>query len=208
MNNITFISLGEACDVKYQLEAKFKEHNKIQETYFFDWIVSDFKTVLSVLSGDFLKKFKKENLIIDNTNSKYNGSVIKIKNFSNFTSLHDLPKDYTDGDLDEFINKYLRRYDRFINLIKNSNEKMFFIRKTKDIISYRDIIFFNNYVKKINPFNKVYLVILCSYIPEDYKLAHGVILINYERLKLFESKDWKANNFNWNFILDLLLKNY
>ena len=208
MNNITFISLGEACDVKYQLEAKFKEHNKIQETYFFDWIVSNFKTVLSVLSGDFLKKFKKENLIIDNTNSKYNGSVIKIKDFSNFSSLHDVPKKYSDYDIDNFMNKYIRRYYRFIDLIKNTNEKMFFLRKTKKVISNKDIVFFNNYVKKINPFNRVYLVILCNYIPDDYQIKHGVILINYDRLKLFESKDWKANNYNWNFILELLLENY
>ena len=205
---MTFISLGEACDVKYQLEAKFKEHNKIQETYFFDWIVSDFKTVLSVLSGDFLKKFKKDNLIIDNKNNKYSSSLVTIKDFSAFSSLHDLPKIYNDKDIDEFINKYTRRHDRFINLIKNNNEKMFFLRKTKKIISNRDIVFFNNYIKKFNPFNKVYLEILCNYIPDDYQIKHGVILINYERLKLFESKDWKANNYNWNFILDLLIENY
>ena len=70
MNNITFISLGEACDVKYQLETKFKKFNKTQETYFFDWLVTDFKTVLSVLNGKFLNNFKKENLIIDNSNLK------------------------------------------------------------------------------------------------------------------------------------------
>ena len=57
MNNITFISLGAACDVKYQLEAKFKKINNIKETYFFDWIVSDFKTVLNVLNGTFPKIF-------------------------------------------------------------------------------------------------------------------------------------------------------
>lgn len=208
MNSITFISLGEACDVKYQLEAKFKEHNKIQKTYFFDWIISDFKTVLSVLSGDFLKKFKKDNLLIDNTIKKYSASLVTIKNFSTFSSLHDLPKNYTDKDLDEFISKYTRRYNRFINLIKNTNEKMFFLRKTKKVISNRDVVFFNNYIKKINPFNKVYLVILCNYIPDDYQIKHGVILVNYERLKLFESKDWKANNYNWNFILELLLESF
>lgn len=208
MNNITFISLGEACDVKYQLEAKFKGHNKIQQTYFFDWIISDFKTVLSVLRGNFLNKFKKDNLLIDNTNKKYSSSLVTIKNFSTFSSLHDLPKNYNNKDVDEFISKYTRRYNRLINLIKNSNEKMFFLRKTKKVISNRDIVLFNNYIKKINPFNRVYLVILCNYIPDDYQIKHGVILVNYERLKLFESKDWKANNYNWNFILELLLENY
>ena len=134
--------------------------------------------------------------------------LLQLKIFSTFRSLHDLPKNYSDDNLDDFINKYNRRYNRFINLIKDNYEKMFFIRKTKDIISYRDIILFNNYVKKINPYNKVYLIILCNYIPDDYQLKHGVILINYERLKLFESNDWKANNFNWDFILKLLIKNY
>ena len=208
MNSITFISLGEACDVKYQLEAKFKEFNKIQKTYFFDWIISDFNTVLSVLNGDFLKKFKKSNLLIDNTIKKYSSSLVTIKNFSTFSSLHDIPKNYSNEDMDEFINKYTRRYDRFINLIKDNNEKMFFLRKTKKVISNRDIVLFNNYIKKINPFNRVYLVILCNYIPDDYQIKHGVILVNYERLKLFESKDWKANNYNWNFILELLLETY
>ena len=164
MNNITFISLGEACDVKFQLEAKFKSHNKINQTYFFDWIVSDFQTVLSVLNGDFLYKFKSDNLIIDNTIKKYSASLVTIKNFSKFSSLHDLPKNYNNKDVDEFINKYSRRYNRLINLIKNSNEKMFFLRKTKKVISNRDIVLFNNYIKKINPFNRVYLVILCNYI--------------------------------------------
>ena len=163
MNNITFVSLGEACDVKYQLEAKFKEFNKIQKTYFFDWIVSDFKTVLSVLSGNFLNNFKKDNLLIDNTNKKYSASIVTIKNFSTFTSLHDLPKNYSNEDVEEFIDKYTRRHNRFINLIKNNNEKMFFLRKTKKVISNKDIVFFNNYLKKINPYNKIYLVILCNY---------------------------------------------
>jgi hypothetical protein len=208
MNRITFISLGEACDVKYQLEAKFKEHNNIQKTYFFDWIISDFKTVLSVLNGDFLKKFTKSNLLIDNTIKKYSSSLVTIKNFSTFTSLHDIPKNYDNKDIDEFIDKYTRRYYRFINLIRDNNEKMFFLRNTKEVISNRDVVFFNNYVKKINPFNKVYLVILCNYIPDDYQIKHGVILVNYERLKLFESKDWKANNYNWDFILKLLLENF
>lgn len=208
MNRITFISLGEACDVKYQLEAKFKEHNNIQKTYFFDWIISDFKTVLSVLNGDFLKKFTKSNLLIGNTIKKYSSSLVTIKNFSTFTSLHDIPKNYDNKDIDEFIDKYTRRYYRFINLIRDNNEKMFFLRNTKEVISNRDVVFFNNYVKKINPFNKVYLVILCNYIPDDYQIKHGVILVNYERLKLFESKDWKANNYNWDFILKLLLENF
>jgi len=208
MDNITFISLGEACDVKYQLETKFKKFNNVHETYFFDWIISDFKTVLSVLNGKFLDFFTKENLIIDNSNKNYKNSIVTIKNFSTFVSLHDVPKIYNDEDIDKFINKYIRRYNRFINLINETDKKMFFIRKTKKIISNRDIIFFNNYIKKINPFNKVYLVILCNYIKDDYQLKHGLILINYERLKLFDSNDWKSTNFNWNFILKLLLENY
>ena len=150
MDNITFISLGEACDVKYQLEAKFKKFNNIEETYFFDWIISDFKTVLSVLNGKFLYFFTKENLIIDNSNKNYKCSIVTIKNFSTFRSLHDIPKDYNDDDIDKFIDKYIRRYNRFINLIKESNKKMFFIRKTKDIISNRDIILFYVIILKMN----------------------------------------------------------
>jgi hypothetical protein len=147
-------------------------------------------------------------LLIDNTIKKYSSSLVTIKNFSTFTSLHDIPKNYDNKDIDEFIDKYTRRYYRFINLIRDNNEKMFFLRNTKEVISNRDVVFFNNYVKKINPFNKVYLVILCNYIPDDYQIKHGVILVNYERLKLFESKDWKANNYNWDFILKLLLENF
>ena len=42
-------------------------------------------------------------------------------------SIHDIPINYTDNDIFEFINKYTRRFNRIIKYIK-SNEKICFIR--------------------------------------------------------------------------------
>jgi hypothetical protein len=204
MDDISFISLGEACDVKYQILNKFKEFNNIKETYFFDWIISDFKTVLDVLNQTFLESFKKENLNIDNSNNKYQNAVVKINNYSTFVSLHDVPKNYNNTHVDNFIDKYTRRYNRLIDLIKKNN-KIFFIRKTSKIISDEDQNIFRKYLNNINPDNEITLVILCDYIKEDYIIKHKLILINYEKLKLYDDNGWKGFNYNWNIILNILL---
>jgi len=159
MNNITFISLGEACDVKYQLEAKFKEHNKIQETYFFDWIVSDFwwylyvnnikidildeKTLLKIFK-DYLNKesysfFIRQRNIISNKNIKIR--VLKYENFNENIKMIKEKLNFEDEKIS--IEKI-----RFKNL---NIKKTIIIDKTDERKIIDDAkFFFNNYYSDTN----------------------------------------------------------
>ena len=102
------ISLGNACQVRFNIDRFFKSN----ETNFFDWLITDFKSVLYIL-----KNINDKNLI---TESKFkqvipwSGSKHKIECVE-FTmiSIHDFPSNihYMDH-MKEFISKYNRRLDR------------------------------------------------------------------------------------------------
>ena len=106
-------------------------------------------------------------------------------------------------DLNEYIEKYKRRYDRFIEILKKKN-RIFLIRKDYNKIPSTDITKFFKKINKINPNNKIVLVLLCDYIKPDYLKLRNLLYINYKKLKKFESNDWKGDNYNWDYIVELL----
>lgn len=199
---LSIISLGQGCDIKYQILKNFKNNN-IKETQLFDWNITTFETVLNIISDNFKEHLRLENLIIDNQKESSKTAVVRIKNYSDFISMHDVPKNPSITHLNEYIEKYKRRYDRFIEILKKKN-RLFLIRKDYNKIPSTDITKFFKKINKINPNNKIVLVLLCDYIKPEYLKLRNLLYINYKKLKKFESEDWKGDNYNWDYIVELL----
>lgn len=65
-----------------------------------------------------------ENIITDITNPiNENNQRVLINSLNYCVSIHDMPINYTDNNVFEFINKYERRFNRIIEYIK-SNKKL------------------------------------------------------------------------------------
>jgi len=118
------ISLGSNCFIKFYLR-----HIKYeQETHFFDYIGSPMWSVYELVKNGFsdvfnIDEYKNEYTIIGQpeivTNSRYN---LKFK--------HDLSTDkfkFLD-QFDEFREKYIRRIERFQDLLTKSSESVLFMR--------------------------------------------------------------------------------
>ena len=205
------ISLGHACQVKFNIDRLFK----YQETHFFDWLITDFKSVLYIL-----KNINNEKLI---TKSKFTDKEIfkpgktwtdchKIENIEfKMISVHDfaLNMDYMDY-MDEYILTYNRRLDRLKNVI-NSNENIHMIHCLDHqftdgyIINNDDIINFKKYLYDINSNNNCFLHIV---IPPKYNnidfnnLIQDKVYVYYLIDTQQGSKCWQNTNFNWNIIFD------
>lgn len=119
------ISIGTACNVKYQIDKYFGKF----ETLFFDWLMADIKSVNELLRCKSIDDILNVNSIIVDPVTPIVGSNsrILITSLSNCISIHDIPVKPSDKDIIDFIDKYKRRYARMINII-NSNEKVYFIR--------------------------------------------------------------------------------
>ena len=139
---MNLISLGGACVTKFQI-TNYKINNFIdnKETNLFDWVISIFQNILDILSTDNINNiFNIDNII----HYELNGDQCRIgfKPLDYFLSIHDLSNSYTDSDLHEFIDKYKRRYERMINIIKNDNNIIFLRFDNDDLISIEDYLNF------------------------------------------------------------------
>lgn len=123
------ISLGSNCYVK-----KILRPFTNAETLPFDWVFSNLKTIIHFLDTDKETLFARENLI--------GTSVVRLKS-TFFKAIHDLPaesriafrtndKETYEKLLEEhFISKYKRRHDRFLHILKHSDQKIVFVHLVK-----------------------------------------------------------------------------
>ena len=197
-----FISIGDSCNVKYQID----KHIKKEETLFFDWLMSDINSVNLILKNyneidDIINLNKLK--IETNNRSK---SKIYFTALPRMISLHDVKINYNEKDLIEFINKYKRRFNRIINYIKNYDGKLIFLKyKHIDLQQKNDFI---NNIKIINPncnFNIIVLFKNDSKLKND-KYFGNIDLNNY--LNKNKKKDWETNQYNWKLIFNHIKNNY
>lgn len=151
---MTLISLGFACKVRESID-RFNGFRV--ETNFFDWVITNFSTVLFVIqnidnTSNFLTpdKFVK-NGIFSNNLTHYTVNHTQLY----FSSLHDFPvnMDY-NVYMDTFLEKYTRRLQRLKEIILNNTEKIHFIHMIPFehmIPSVEQIYFFIMKIKEINP---------------------------------------------------------
>lgn len=206
------ISLGSICQVKFNIDRLFKS----QETYFFDWLITDFKSVLHILKNinnlELITKSKftdKEIFIPRKSWNIYNHKIECID--FKMISVHDFPSNINYMDyMDEFILKYNRRLDRLKNLI-NSDENIHMIHCLDHqftdgyIITNDDIFNYKKYLCDINSNNNCFLHIV---IPPNYNnidfnnLIQDRVYVYYLHDTQQGNNDWTNTNFNWNIIFD------
>lgn len=124
---MVFISLGTSCKVRESIDRYNGFRN---ETNFFDWVLSNFTTVLFVIQNiDHPEMFLTANKFIKNSPSS-NNPTHYIANHVQlyFSSLHDFPVSIEYNDyMIPFLEKYKRRLLRLKNIIMNNNDILHFI---------------------------------------------------------------------------------
>ena len=213
------ISLGHACQVKTFIDRNFHP----QKTYFFDWIISNFKSVLYILENindeSIISKEKFTNKWVYMKCDSWADSQ-KIENIDfPMISIHDFPlyMDYMNY-MDQFVLKYKRRLERFKNIIENNDKNVHmihciyhsFIRPY--ILEKNDIDYFFKLINKINPNNKCYLHIVIS--PKfNFLNETSISKINnktyiYYLINKYDDVegDWNNLNFNWEIIANNIKK--
>jgi len=186
-----FISIGAACDVKYNID-KFSD---AKHTLFFDWLMVDMASVNKIIGSNNIDDILFfENIIQD---PKQENAKILIKSLSYCVSIHDGPVD-NPGHVNNYIEKYKRRYNRIIETILNNKSVIYFIRRGQ-ITTDEKNTFINN-ITNINPGCKFKLVELLEqekinnhFITEQYFIS--VNLDNY-RIKPVRNH-WTSDCWNW-----------
>ena len=133
---------GNACAVRQSIINYTKTSG---ETQFFDWLVTSMKSVNEILENTPI--IFESNYIYPNS---LNTTSIKFKNFDLLISHHDIHK-FDDNSINEITEKYIRRYERLINTIKEQN-KINFIRycKNQQNIEEEEILLFYKNITNIN----------------------------------------------------------
>lgn len=194
MNCLNFYSLGPHCCPRIRLDyIKNKNNLQITETNFFDYLMVDINCIKKIFSENIIENY----LNIDNISIYHADShlYIKIKNLE-LKSIHDVYSynDYDTSDYNKllenlevqqnitenFIKKYIRRYERLINLLEN-DKNILFIYQNNILIS--DYIELNNIFKKYTN-KKIVIVCLCDYglekkIIEKYEFLY---YLNYNNM--------------------------
>lgn len=186
-----YISIGWACSAKYQID----KHKGKKHSLFFDTLMTDMETVINILKCDDISKIVNFDNIIRDPNNPFTDdhSRIIFKSLSLCISIHDINKEYDDNDMLNFINKYIRRFNRIIEYIK-SEEKIYFLRYGN--INNSHIQLFIETIFKINPNCKFALIVIDPSQNINSLIKYDNCLI----INLIEDKlnaDWTKSHLDW-----------
>jgi hypothetical protein len=209
------ISIGHACQIKHQIDKYIN-----QETNFFDWLITDFKSVLYILKNIndsiFLsrEKFTKD-WVFKNCDS-WHLSCHKVEHKEiKMISIHEFPANVPyESCLDDYIDTYKRRLNRLKEYIQSDINIHFihmidhqftdpYIPTKEDIEKFCEIIY------NINKKCKFYLHLAVSpetVVEDDFWNNNETNIYKY-RLKDIHNIEinWENNNFNWEQIFDNIL---
>lgn len=215
INNI--YSIGPHCCPRMRIDYIKKSYNiEIKETNFFDYLMVNIETIINIL------KIENINDIININNIEiYNitqhNLYIKFKNIY-LDSIHDIPntlnityddlvknkdeifKDNYDNINKSFIEKYIRRYDRLINILKNNDNICFiyqnyiskedylklneafikFTNKKIIVICFQDFGPEKNIIENYN--NLYYLNYYSMYLTKDYIYEPEMKFLNWDEI--------------------------
>jgi len=152
---MVFISLGFACRVRESID-RFDGFRV--ETNFFDWLLTNFETVLFIIQNiDHPEKFLTKDKFIKNEPSSNNLTHYTLNHTQlYFSSLHDVP---SDKPYDENCNLFIEKYKRRLKRLKD------IILKPKETIHFIHMIPFPNMIPTIE--NVYYFIIAIQNINKD-----------------------------------------
>jgi hypothetical protein len=196
-----YISIGRSCCVKYNIDKYIGN----SETLFFDWLITSMNSVIEILSCNNINNILYLDNIIRDVNYPYvdKNSRIVIKTLNHCVSIHDLPRNYTDNDILNFINKYSRRFNRIVQYIK-SNEKLCFIRFGHE--NYDEIYKFIETIKKINANCDFTIVVIDNDKKNNTEILKQNNLLHIKLNIDNSGNDWRQHFLNWDNIF-LNIKN-
>ena len=136
-------------------------------------------------------------IVVDKSNPIVeNNSRILFSSLPNCISIHDLSIDYSQIELEEFVSKYKRRFERIIEYIKSS-EQIYFLRYSD--ITDDHVEQFICSIKKINPNCNFKLV--CIFVHENNSesivKSDYFIKFNIKKPECFDSSDWTTTYIDW-----------
>ena len=201
-SNITYISLGEKCSIKYQI----KKHRNNDPTLFFDWLYTSVSDLIYLFENykDIDKIILKDKFKVDNSKKIPNFTRVLFTSLTHTVSLHDIKDNHTDNDFLDLAEKYKRRFNRVIELI-NSNKKLCFVRHGAMSIESKNK--FVSAIKKINPMCDFILVHTNIY--QISKNTNNQILNNTLNINLnnyildvsvLKAYWWTLSKYDWNAI--------
>jgi len=197
-----YISIGNACSVKYNID----KYRGKSETLFFDWLMTEMNSVIEILECNNINNILYLENIIRDVNNPYilENSRIVIKSLNHCVSIHDLPRNYTDNDILDFIDKYSRRFNRIVQYIK-SNEKLCFIRFGH--VNYDEIYKFIETIKKINANCDFTIVVIDNDKKNNTEILKQNNLLHIKLNVDNSENDWTQQFLNWNNIFLDIEKN-
>ena len=165
---------GNACAVRQSI---INYTSNSTETHFFDWLITSMKSVNQILENTPI--IFESNCIYINS---LNNTCINFKNFDLLTSYHDI-REFNDNSINEITEKYIRRYKRLINTIKEQ-KKINFIRYCKNStnIEEEEILIFYKNIKNINP-DLIFNFILISDC-NDLVIPNSLLINNFIYINL------------------------
>ncbi len=188
-----YISIGRNCNVKFQIN----KHKPKQETHIFDWLGTDMDSVIQILQcKDIDEIFNHDNIVEDNKNNtdKRTRPRIILKNLPYCVSIHDLHVRYKKTDVDNFIDKYKRRFKRLIDLIQE-NEKIYFIRHGE--ITQEQKKLFIDTILKINPNCNFALVSVFEALVYEMNESEHFFEFKITSKSNKNQDDWTSSYLDW-----------
>lgn len=177
-----FVSLGSFCSVRGNIDL-YSNQGK-SETQFLDWLWGKYKGLIFFLESKEFEEFEltKDNLQIVGSHPPYCEVYLK-----DLFSIHDLPLEYNDKDIDNFISKYQRRYIRTKKLLKS--EPSHFIYREMKAINDEEKFRLVEILKTENPKHKLSVI----------GTSDGPHRININKFKTqFEGQpSWKEEQIDW-----------
>ena len=190
MKNNRFISIGSKCNVKHQIDKHFERG----ETMFFDWFGTNMDTVNLILQTDDIRKYFSPCNIIQEPNT-YNRTMAKIiiKNLPKCVSIHDVRAKHDSNNINQFINKYERRFERLFQIIK-TNDKLHFVHYGKIEEPQKEL--FIQTILKINPNCNFVLISVNDEQPSD-TIHYSKHFIEFNYMVKRVPGDWTSSWLNW-----------
>jgi hypothetical protein len=193
------IPLGPHCCPRMRLDY-IKTLNKVEisESNFFDYLMVDFQTILKIIESENIEDIINiNNTEIYHVNDNY--TFINLKNVY-LQSIHDVPninnlndinnKDVNTSIQNNFINKYIRRYKRLIEKIKN--EDIIFIYQSP--ISLEESEKFYNIISKITT-KKIILISFYDFGEniDTIRKHDNLYYLNFNNLYLTKIYEYEAS---------------
>lgn len=191
-----WISLGQACLASYHLRRFGLQRN---ETHFFDWIVTSQTTVIKILEmkdQDELRKALTENVEFER--ELFEGHKAFTCPKLGLRSVHDLPANGDRSDLFQlhFVDKYIRRYNRLIDVLRQAEPVVFVMTLKKHEPVDRLLNTIQNRFPTLD-FHLLLIVEEKGNHEKDHERVTTVFLEDYLTTPGAQQTHWSLDQYDW-----------